>query len=252
MKKVLLFLSCLALFACSESGNDEPAPKPVEQEVSCRITAPEEGFTCYLDEELTIQGEGSVNVGEIESVRLKLNGLVVAELESVPFTYKHTFQPSDKAGEYTLTLTIEGDQGAIKSDSRRITLKERENPTPDPDQEVSCALTAPENGAQYNAGESFTIRGEGEVNVGKIEEVVLRINDMKIEEVNALPFTFTYTFSEEAEAGEYTITLSVKGDQGAEATASRVVTLLEKSNPDPLPDNGEQIDPTPGNDFGEF
>ena len=84
MKKyVFLLVALFTLWACSD---DDTTP---QQEVTCSITAPAEGAIIDLATatSMTIKGEGAVNVGEIESVTLKVNGKPVSEVTKVPFSY---------------------------------------------------------------------------------------------------------------------------------------------------------------------
>lgn len=98
---------------------------------------------------------------------------------------------------------------------------------PEVDQTLICILTAPEANAEIELSEgSFEIAGNALVNTGAISNIVLKVADEVIEEVNSVPFTYTYTFSEGQKAGNLTITLSVKGDKGAEGEDEVTVTLI--------------------------
>ena len=69
---------------------------------------------------------------------------------------------------------------------------------PEVDQTLICTLTAPEANAVIDLSEgSFEIAGKALVNTGSISSVVLKVNSNIINEVNSVPFTYTYTFSED-------------------------------------------------------
>ena len=96
MKKyAFLLVALFTLWACSD---DDTTP---QQEVTCSITAPAEGTIIDLATatSITIKGEGAVNVGEIESVTLKVNGKSVSEVTKVPFSYDYTFAADQAIGD---------------------------------------------------------------------------------------------------------------------------------------------------------
>ena len=96
MKKyAFLLVALFTLWACSD---DDTTP---QQEVTCSITAPAEGTIIDLATatSMTIKGEGAVNVGDIESVTLKVNGKSVSEVTKVPFSYDYTFAADQAIGD---------------------------------------------------------------------------------------------------------------------------------------------------------
>ena len=113
---------------------------------------------------------------------------------------------------------------------------------PEVDQTLICTLTAPEANSEIELSEgSFEIAGDALVNTGTISSVILKVSDYVIDEVNSVPFTYTYTISEGQEAGKMTITLNVKGDKGAEGTDEVTVTLIgDESGSGEEPGNGEE------------
>ena len=112
MKKyAFLLVALFTLWACSD---DDTTP---QQEVTCSITAPAEGTIIDLATatSITIKGEGAVNVGEIESVTLKVNGKSVSEVTKVPFSYDYTFAADQAIGDMKIELTVKGDAGKEKT-----------------------------------------------------------------------------------------------------------------------------------------
>ena len=110
--KLPVFIFLLAtLFGC-DSDKDEVIEQEKEQLITCDITDPLRGATVYLDDPLSIHGEGSINLGEISSVILKIEGEVIEEVTSLPFTYVHIFPKGEEPGNKTITLFVTGDKGA--------------------------------------------------------------------------------------------------------------------------------------------
>ncbi len=102
-----------------------------------------------------------------------------------------------------------------------------------PEQEVTCSITAPVEGTVIDLAEaaSMTIKGEGAVNIGKIESVVLKVNDKLVSDVVKVPFSYDYAFAAEQAVGAMKIELTVKGDAGKEKTVTTNVTL-KKTEPE--------------------
>ena len=82
-----------------------------------------------------------------------------------------------------------------------------------PQQEVTCSITAPAEGTVIDlaTAASMTIKGEGAVNVGKIESVVLKVNGKLVSEVTKVPFSYDYAFPADQAVGEMKIELTGKG-----------------------------------------
>lgn len=126
-----------------------------------------------------------------------------------------------------------------------------------PQQEVTCSITAPAEGTTIDLATttSMTIKGEGAVNVGKIESVTLKVGGKVVSEVTKVPFSYDYAFANEQAIGDLEIELTVKGDAGKEKTATTNVTLKKtESGTDPEPELEQEITceittPTPGASF---
>lgn len=117
-----------------------------------------------------------------------------------------------------------------------------DNNDPAPEQHVTCALTAPAEGATIDIAETMTIKGEATINYGEISSVTLKVGNKVISEVTKVPFTHEYTFEVGQAEGALKIELTIKGDQGAMSTSEINVTL-ENTEPTPEPEEGEIVDP---------
>ena len=106
------------------------------------------------------------------------------------------------------------------------------------EQVVICELTAPTAGTELDLTEAdgFEIEGNALVNTGEIADVELKVGNTIIEEVNAVPFTFRYTFAAEQEPEELVVTLTVTGDRKASDSSSVTITLIRSEEPEPTPE----------------
>lgn len=238
MKKyVFLLVALFTLWACSDDGTTP------QQEVTCSITAPAEGTIIDLATatSMTIKGEGAVNVGEIESVTLKVNGKSVSEVTKVPFSYDYTFAADQAIGDMKIELTVKGDAGKEKTATANVTLKKTESgtdpepePDPEPEQEVTCEITTPTSGETFDLATvtELNITGKAAVNVGTVETFILKVGGVEIAPAPALAedgtFSHTYALTDQL-TGELSIELAVKGDKTATVKIASVAVTLTRT-----------------------
>ena len=112
-----------------------------------------------------------------------------------------------------------------------------------PDQQVSCEIFMPTDGATVIMSDKLIIRGEGTTNYGKIISAELKVGEEIITDITSVPFYYEYTFSKDAEPGELKIELAVKGDHEGSALATITVTTEQGNRPAP-PQYGEVLTDT--------
>ena len=238
MKKyAFLLVALFTLWACSD---DDTTP---QQEVTCSITAPAEGTIIDLATatSMTIKGEGAVNVGDIESVTLKVNGKSVSEVTKVPFSYDYTFAADQAIGDMKIELTVKGDAGKEKTATANVTLKKTESgtdpepePEPEPEQEVTCEITTPTSGETFDLATvtELNITGKAAVNVGSVETFILKVGGVEIAPAPALAedgtFSHTYALTDQL-TGELSIELAVKGNKTATVKIASVAVTLTRT-----------------------
>ena len=231
MKKyVFLLVALFTLWACSD---DDTTP---QQEVTCSITAPAEGTIIDLATatSMTIKGEGAVNVGEIESVTLKVNGKSVSEVTKVPFSYDYTFAADQAIGDMKIELTVKGDAGKEKTATANVTLKKTESGTePEQEQEITCEIMTPVSGASFDLATAtkMSITGKASVNVGTIESFILKVGDVEVTPIfeEGGLFSYDYIFNAEQAIGNLLVELAVKGDRNNTPKVTSVTVLLIKT-----------------------
>lgn len=119
--KQLLFMSflCLTCWLFAGCSDDETvASEPVpEQHLTCSIFMPEDGSVVGIGDKLIIRGEGVADYGKITSAELKVGGITISDISSVPFYYEYAFKKDAKPGELKIELQVNGDNKATASAS---------------------------------------------------------------------------------------------------------------------------------------
>jgi hypothetical protein len=111
---ILLPLFCLG---CDKEGDTIIAESLPEQHLACKIFMPEDGETISLKDKLIIRGEGTADYGKIISAELKVGGVTISDISSVPFYYEYAFTSSSRPGELKIELSVVGDCEATASTS---------------------------------------------------------------------------------------------------------------------------------------
>lgn len=114
------------------------------------------------------------------------------------------------------------------------------------DQQLSCRIVAPGNGATINLEDRLTIEGQGSASEGRITRVTLTVGGVVLPEVVAVPFTVAYDFLQEQAEGTVSIVLTVEGDAGGRASDEVTVTAYRKERP-AAPEPGTMTDARDGN-----
>ncbi len=219
MKKTLFSFALLALLAGYGCSDDEGGTDTNNAPV-CSITEPKDNAILDLYADLVIKGTASDSDGTIAKVALTVDGKAVTEVTKVPFEY--TIPAADlKEGNMKIKLTVEDDGGSTASDEITVVIQ-------DMSQAPTCKITAPEQGAELNIYDPFTIKGEGAAVSGEISKVTLKINDKVIPEVTSLPFEHNVA-AETYPVGTYTIALEVENSRGKIANDAVTVTLADKN-----------------------
>lgn len=116
LSTLLLFFTCLITIGCHDNDviNSEPDP---EQNLTCKIFMPEDGSVVNMNKKLVIRGEGITNYGKIISAELKVGGITISDISSVPFYYEYAFKKGTQPGELKIELQVIGDREATASTS---------------------------------------------------------------------------------------------------------------------------------------
>ena len=109
-----------------------------------------------------------------------------------------------------------------------------------PEQQLSCELFMPTEGATVTLSDKLIIRGEGESNYGKIISAELKVGGNVITDISSVPFYYEYKFPKDTEPGELKIELAIKGDHDGTAFSSITVVTEYGNRPAP-PEMGEDL-----------
>lgn len=113
----ILFLFFVSLSAAGCHDDDTISSEPVTgQHLTCRIFLPEDGSAVSTDEKLIIRGEGTADNGKIISAELKVGGITISDISSVPFYYEYIFT-NTLPGELKIELQVKGDADAVATTS---------------------------------------------------------------------------------------------------------------------------------------
>ena len=127
------------------------------------------------------------------------------------------------AGTYTITARATDNQGGVTV-SASLSVKVNQGTAP-VNQAPSVTLTAPANGASYNAPASIVITANASDIDGTVSKVEFYNGTQKLGEDASAPYSYTLS---NAAAGTYTISVKAFDDKGA-STASGSVSVTVKT-----------------------
>lgn len=142
---LLFLLACYMVTSCGNDDNNTTTSLPPEQQLSCEIFMPEEGSVVSLAEKLIIRGEGTANVGKIVSAELKVEGILISDITSVPFYYEYSFPKDAQPGEVKIDLTVKGNFDAVASTTLTVRTEAGYRPA-DP---IPGTMTDPRDNKEY-------------------------------------------------------------------------------------------------------
>ncbi len=177
----------------------------------------------FAGRELVFDGSGSVDPdGEVVAWRWRFGDGDSADGEVVRHTY-------DAPGEYFVTLTVEDDRGGSDDHTVEVLVEE----PPEPDAEVPDAAppepdAAAETGPALTAIVGIPITFDGSLSRDADGEIVAWIWDFG-DGGGGLGERIDHAF---AEAGVFTVRLTVRDDDGAEASAETTATVRVVGGPD--------------------
>lgn len=120
MKHILLMLflsfTCVLFIGCHDNDVIDSEPLP-EQHLVCKIFMPEDGSIVSVNDKLVIRGEGIADYGKITSAELKVGGITISDISSVPFYYEYTFKTGTQPGKLDIELLVNGEGKATASTS---------------------------------------------------------------------------------------------------------------------------------------
>jgi len=198
----------------SSAGNSAP---------TASVTAPSNGATFNGGDNITITANASDSDGSITKVEFFQGSTKLGEDTSSPYSFTWN---NVSAGSYNLTATATDNGGATGSSSA-VSITVNSAPNPDP----TTSITAPANGASFNAGDNITISASASDSDGSINKVEFFQGATKLGEDLSAPYSFTWN---NVGAGNYNLTSVATDNLGATGTSS-IVSISVNSGPNANP-----------------
>ena len=194
----------------SSAGNSAP---------TASVTAPANGATFNEGDNITITANASDSDGSITKVEFFQGSTKLGEDTSSPYSFTWN---NVSAGSYNLTATATDNGGATGSSSA-VSITVNSAPNADP----TTSITAPANGASFNAGDNITISASASDSDGSISKVEFFQGATKLGEDLSAPYSFIWN---NVGAGSYDLT-SVATDNVGATGASSVVSISVATGP---------------------
>lgn len=182
------------------------------------LTAPLEGSTYIVGEEITITANATDPDGTIDRVNFKVNDDFYRSDLTPP--YSQTFLP-ERAGDYRLAVRgFDNDNGSTEV-FVTVTVVEAENLLP------TVIFTEPLEGAVYTVGGEITMTATATDMDGSIERVNFKVNGAFYRSDVRSPYS--QTFAPES-AGTYTLAAEALDNDGESTEVFVTVTVVESQN----------------------
>ena len=198
-------------------------PSDTNLQPTVEITSPENGSQFITGDSIEITAAASDPDGEITSVSFYNGSDLLENVTETPYTYTIT---DAEAGSYSFVCVAYDNSGdSAVSDTVKVTVSDSVNIPP------TVEITAPENGAEFNAGESIEITASANDEDGTISSVSFYNGDELLDEVTDAPYAYTIT---DAQTGSYSficIAFDNSGDSAVSETVSVTVTEIENIPP---------------------
>jgi len=193
------------------------APSAQNQPPTISLTAPDTSITYTAPATITIAAAAADTDGTISSVDFFAGSTLVRTATTAPYTVTWS---GVAAGRYTLTAVATDNAGATTtSAARTITVNQR--PT--------VSLTAPANGATFNAPATIVISANASDADGTITKVTFSAGSTVIGTDTSSPYSVTWS---NVPAGTYTLRAVATDNLGATRTSgTRTITVANTNQP---------------------
>jgi hypothetical protein len=175
------------------------------------ITAPVQGATIGFGQPVTLGADATDTDGAIRVVEFFVDGVLVGEDASRPFSITWSNAPS---GARAITARARDNRlGIVTSMPVAVTIV---------NQPPTVSLLAPTNGASFTLPTNIVLEATAADNDGGIVKVEFFANSTRLGEDTTSPYSFVWT---NAPSGSYTLTARATDDAGA-VTASAGVSII--------------------------
>ena len=198
------------------------------------LTAPANGSSFTEGSDITLTANASDSDGTVSKVEFFQNGSKIGEDTSSAGGWTFTWN-NVPAGSYTLTARATDNGGASTTSSgAAITVTASTNSPP------TVSITAPSNGATFNAGDDVTITATASDSDGSVSKVEFFQGAVKLGEDTNGADGWSFTWNSVL-TGSYSLTAVATDDGGASSTSGPVAITVTGSGGGTVPSNGLQI-----------
>ena len=199
---------------------------------SLSFATPSNGDVLAEGANLYVKANASDSDGSIANVKLYLNGVFLREEKNIPYEWGASGQndaalTNMSAGNYTLKLVAEDNDGATASKQISITVEE-------PNKAPSLNFATPANGATFKEGKNLYVKVNASDSDGSIANVKLFLNNNLVRQENLDPYEWGASGQNDSvlknmAAGSYTLKAVATDNKGKTKTASIKVNIEKDS-----------------------
>jgi hypothetical protein len=179
------------------------------------ITSPSAGANFLSADSISIAADATDD-NTVAAVEFFANDISIGTDNAAPYSISTTLA----VGSYSLTARATDNDGA-STISSAVSIS-----VAAPNQAPTLAITSPQSGAAFSAGEPISIDVTAEDD-GTIVSVELFSNDSKIGDLDAAPYSFSATLA----SGTHLVTARATDDQGLISTSAPVQITVEEAAP---------------------
>jgi beta-glucanase (GH16 family) len=183
------------------------------------ITAPASTAVFESPASITFTSSAADNGGSVAKVEYYNGATKIGQATANPYSFTWS---NVAAGTYAITARATDNLGGITV-SIALSVKVNQGTAP-VNQAPSVTLTAPANGASYNAPASITITANASDNDGTVAKVEFYNGSQKLGEDASSPYSYTWS---NVAAGTYTISVKAFDDKGASTTSGSVSVTVK-------------------------
>lgn len=174
------------------------------------IATPSSGATFTAPASITISASAADSDGSVSKVDFYNGATLIGTATAAPYAFTWSTVP---AGAYSLTAKATDNRGAVTTSGAVSVTVTGANASP------SVTLTAPTNGATFNAPASITLSATASDSDGSISKVEFYNGTSLLRTDTTSPYSFSWTG---VAAGSYTLTAKATDNKGATTTSAPV------------------------------
>ena len=199
------------LAAIHQVVGDPCTPDNIAPQVN--ITAPQQGATFTVGDNLSLTANASDSDGQVTKVAFLVDGIAVGEDNTAPYAINWTAIE----GNHIITAIVTDDDNATTTSSAvSITVQGNGNQLP------TVVITSPANNSSFTDGQNVTVTANASDADGSISKLEFYVDGSLIAEDTSAPFSVDWT----ATGGNHTLTAKATDNEGASVISSGVTITV--------------------------